>query len=115
MHNILRDWVEEYRQNPSEQQKKNIITSAKRNGDLVQMQVQQIQKFLPKIENHFDDPKLGLNMQAISEVMPTLFQSLDAEFLWDYDMKGMFELIEDRKRILAGIIDRLKKEIPYEE
>jgi len=112
MYEILEDWLNEYKQNPSAQLKSNIIESAKRNGNIVAYDIQSLQEYLPYIETYFEDPTLSLNLKSISEHALTVFQSLHMEHYWESNLEGTFAVINDKKRILGQLIERLKKEIP---
>lgn len=112
MYDILHNWLNEYKQNSSPQLKANIISSAKRNGSIVEFNIQQIKEHLPTIQNYFEDTTLAMNMIAISEQLLAVFQSLHAEHFWEPNLDGTFSMISERKNILTRLIERLKKEIP---
>jgi len=112
MYEILEDWLNEYKQNPSAQLKSNIIESTKRNGYIVQHGIQSIQDYLPYIENQFEDPTLSLNLKSLSQHVLSMFQSLHMEHYWESNLEGTFAVIIDKKKILSQLIERLKKEIP---
>jgi len=83
MYEILEDWLNEYKQNPSAQLKSNIIESTKRNGYIVQHGIQSIQDYLPYIENQFEDPTLSLNLKSLSQHVLSMFQSLHMKHYWE--------------------------------
>lgn len=112
MYEILEEWLNEYKQNPSAQLKLNIINSALRNGEIVKFDIQSLQEYLPYIETQFEDPTLSLNLKSISKHALTVFQSLHMDHHWESNLEGTFALINDKKRILSQLIERLKKEIP---
>ncbi len=112
MYDILEDWLTEYQKNPSLQQKENIIGSTKRNGEIVNVYIQNIRRDVPKIENYFDDPTLGFQLLGFSEQLSTLFDSLEMEHHWESNLEPTFQVIAERKKILSKNMERMKNEIP---
>jgi len=53
-----------------------------------------------------------MNLKSISEHALTMFQSLHMEYHWESNLEGTFAVINDKKRVLGQLIERLKKEIP---
>lgn len=113
---ILEDWLSEYIKNPTLELKSNIVFSAKRNGDIVTMHTKNIVRYLPKIESHFDDPILGLNISHLCNNYPTIFYSMAQEYHWESpNFEPTFNSINEMKKFLDRDIERLSKEIPYDE
>lgn len=112
MYKILESWLIEFKQNPSSQQKSNIIDAAKRNGHIIEFHVQNLKKYLPKIENYFNDPKLSTQIVGFCEQLLALFPSLHMDYHWESNLEGTFHMIDERKRILSEQIERMRKEIP---
>lgn len=112
MYEILESWLIEFKQNPSPQQKSNIINAAKTNGHIIEFHVQNLKKYLPKIENYFNDPKLSTQIVGFCEQLSALFPSLHMDYHWESNLEGTFHMIGERKKILEEHIERMKQEIP---
>lgn len=113
MYEILKTWLADYKNSPSNQLKTNIIDSARRNGDLVEFNIRNITRYLPEIKNYFDDPTLGLNLLGSFEQLSIIFKSLHMDYHWkSNDLETTFRMIDERKKILEALIERLRKEIP---
>lgn len=112
MYDILENWLIQYKTKPSSQQKSDIISSSDRLGGIVDFYVQNILKYLPKIENSFDDPSLGVQLIGISDQLSAIFKGLHMDYHWEPHLDNSFQIITEMKRILAKDIVKIKKEIP---
>lgn len=113
MYEILETWLNDYKKNPSNQLKADIIRTASMNGNSVESYIQNIRRYLPEIKSYFDEPTLGLNLTGIFEQLSVLFQTLHMDYHWESkDLESTFRMIAERKGILEDLIERVKKEIP---
>ena len=113
MYEILETWFKNYRDNPSDRLKADIIRTASMNGNIVENHIQNIKHYLPKIESYFDEPTLGLNLSGIFEQLSILFKTFHMDYHWESnDIESTFRMIAERKGMLEDLTKRLKKEIP---
>jgi len=111
---ILEKWLVDYWENPSDEQKSNLPFAAKRNGDIVKYHFQNIHRYVPHIEEHFDDPKLGITLTNISTSaqFTIIFEVLDQDYYWESNSQPAIDTINDKKRVINDMIDKVRKEIP---
>jgi len=111
---ILEKWLIDYWKTPSDEQKSNLPIAAKRNGDIVKYHFQNISRYIPHIEEHFNDPKLGITLTNISTSAQfiKIFEVLDQDYYWESNSQPAIDTINDKKRVISDMIDKIKKEIP---
>ena len=116
MYSILEDWLIDYWKNPTDEQRKNLPLAAKRNVDIVKYHFKNISKYVPHIEEHFDEPTLGVKLTNIStsEQFTVIFEVLDQEHFWESKSTAALETINDKKRIINDMIEKIQNEIPEE-
>ena len=105
---ILESWLKKYRANTTPEEKSNTIRNSENLGESVKFSIQNILRFLPKIENYFNDPVLGVNISSLCKQYPTLFFSLKEDYVWTPEgLVGMLQSIEEMKKILDGHLQRI--------
>lgn len=111
---ILEKWLVDYWENPSDEQKSNLPFAAKRNGSIIKYHFQNIHRYIPHIEEHFDDPKLGITLTNIStsQQFTIIFEVLDQDYYWESNSQPAIDTINDKKRVITNMINKIKKEIP---
>lgn len=117
MYGILETWLVDYWKDPSDEQRSNLPVAAKRNVDILKYHFQNIHKYVPRIEEHFDEPTLGAKLTNISTSaqFTIIFEVLDQEHYWESHSQSIFESINDKRRIINDMIDKIKNEIPNDE
>lgn len=112
-HEVLRDWLLEFTENRTEEQKKNIIFSAKRLGGICDYQIQNLKEALSKISTLFTDPKLSYHLINQSKQFSGLFYHVGADYVWEKDgINDLLKSIEHMIELLSKGIQRVKNEIP---
>lgn len=117
MYGILETWLIDYWKNPTDEQRSNLPLAAKRNVDILKYNFQNIHKYVPHIKEHFDDPKLGVTLTNVSTStqFTVLFEVLDQDWCWELNSQGAFDSINDKRRVINDLIDKVKKEISNDE
>jgi len=107
----LENWIKKYQENPTPEQKPDIIRNIKNHGHNVKIYTDYILQYLPKIESDFDDPVLGTNIFNNCKKYSDLFFSIEDEIHWTSDgLDGMLQQIDVMKKILDRDIPRILKE-----
>jgi len=111
-HQILQRWLVDYINDRSEVNRKTLISSAERLGDIVDYHIQRLRDNIPKIERYLKDPLLAALIINQTDTYSTMFKVLNQDWVWSEEgLNGEIQSIESIKKMLNGVIESMKNEV----
>lgn len=112
-HQALRNWLADYLNKDTEENKQNIILSSRRNWETIEyFSIPHIKSDIGYIGELFQDPLLAKNIISQCNSYGTMLKDVQEKFEWKNDTILMkISAIDNQIKVLTTAIDKVKKEI----